>query len=106
MKAMRQSSTVVPYVVSRTQLGQITPESPTTFQAGIKNMPDYDPDAEITGLTLTMLRLAGRNTRAVRNDILYRKLLREKFAWEMDDIDEYLVAEGFDPISKRYKLVS
>lgn len=54
MKAMRQSSTVVPYVVSRTQLGQITLEPPTTFQAGIKNMPDYDPDAEITGLTLTI----------------------------------------------------
>ena len=53
-----------------------------------------------------MLRLAGRNIRAVRNDILCRKLLREKYAWEMDDIDAYLAAEGFDPISKRYKLVS
>lgn len=54
MKAMRQSSTIVPYVVSRTQLGQITPEPPATLQTGIKNMPDYDPDAEITGLTLTI----------------------------------------------------
>ena len=54
MKAMRQSSTVVPYVVSRTQLGQITPEPPAPLQTGIKNMPDYDPDAEITGLTLTI----------------------------------------------------
>ena len=53
-----------------------------------------------------MLRLAGRNIRAVRNDILCRKLLREKYAWKMDDIDAYLAAEGFDPISKRYKLVS
>lgn len=53
-----------------------------------------------------MLRLAGRNIRAVRNDILCRKLLREKYAWDMDDIDAYLVAEGFDPISKRYKLAS
>ena len=54
MKATRQSSTTVPYVVSRTQLGQITPELPATLQTGIKNMPDYDPDAEITGLTLTI----------------------------------------------------
>ena len=53
-----------------------------------------------------MLRLAGRNIRTVRNDILCRKLLREKYAWDMDDIDAYLVAEGFDPISKRYKLAS
>ena len=53
-----------------------------------------------------MLRLAGRNIRAVRNDILCRKLLREKYAWDMDDIDAYLVAEGFEPISKRYKLAS
>ena len=53
-----------------------------------------------------MLRLAGRNIRAVRNDILCRKLLRENYAWEMDDIDAYLVAEGFDPISKRCKLAS
>ena len=53
-----------------------------------------------------MLRLAGRNIRAVRNDILCRKQLREKYAWDMDDIDAYLVAEGFDPISKRYKLAS
>ena len=53
-----------------------------------------------------MLRLAGRNIRAVRNDILCRKLLREKYAWYMDAIDAYLVAEGFEPISKRYKLAS
>lgn len=39
-----------------------------------------------------MLRLAGRNIRAVRNDILCRKLLREKYAWDMDDIDAYLVS--------------
>ena len=82
-----------------------------------RTQPDKDPPLKtVTLLCLAlhlepelsdeMLRLAGRNTRAVRNDILYRKLLREKFAWEMDDIDEYLVAEGFDPISKRYKLVS
>ena len=82
-----------------------------------RTQPDKDPTLKtVTLLCLAlhlepelseeMLRLAGRNTRAVRNDILYRKLLREKFAWEMDDIDEYLVAEGFDPISKRYKLVS
>jgi len=53
-----------------------------------------------------MLRLAGRNIRAVRNDILCRKLLREKYTWDMDDIDAYLIAEGFDPISKRNKLAS
>lgn len=51
-----------------------------------------------------MLRLAGRDIRAVRNDILCRKLLREKYTWDMDDIDAYLIAEGFDPISKRNKL--
>lgn len=53
-----------------------------------------------------MLRLAGRNIRAVRSDILCRKLLREKYSCEMDDIDAYLVTEGFDPISKRHKLAS
>lgn len=53
-----------------------------------------------------MIRLAGRSIRTVRYDILCRKLLREKYTWEMDDIDAYLVAEGFDPISKRAKLAS
>lgn len=54
MKAMRQSSTVVPYGVSRSQLGQITPKPQITLQPGIKNMPDFDPDAAIAGLTLTI----------------------------------------------------
>lgn len=54
MKAMRKTSTVVPYVVSRSQLGQIAPEPQVPLQTAIKNMPDYDPDAEITGLTLTI----------------------------------------------------
>lgn len=54
MKAMRKTSTVVPYVVSRSQLGQIAPDPQVPLQTAIKNMPDYDPDAEITGLTLTI----------------------------------------------------
>lgn len=54
MKVMRKTSPVVPYVVSRSQLGQITPEQPTPLQTAIKTMPDFDPDAEVTGLTLTI----------------------------------------------------
>lgn len=54
MKNARKTSTVVPYAVSRSQLGQIAPEQPTPIQPGIKTMPDFDPDAEITGLTLTI----------------------------------------------------
>lgn len=54
MKAMRQSCTVVPYGVSRSQLGQITPKPQITLHPGIKNMPDFDPDAAIAGLTLTI----------------------------------------------------
>ena len=70
MKATRQSSTTVPYVVSRTQLGQITPEPPATLQTGIKNMPDYDPDAEITGLTLTIPSWTNSINRTRNNSIL------------------------------------
>ena len=54
MRNARKASTVVPYAVSRSQLGQITPEQPAPIQPGIKTMPDFDPDAEITGLTLTI----------------------------------------------------
>ena len=82
-----------------------------------RTQPDKDPSLKtVTLLCLAlhlepelsdeMLRLAGRSIRAVRYDILCRKLLREKYTWEMDDIDAYLVAEGFDPISKRRKLAS
>ena len=38
----------------------------------------------VTDLSSHVFRLAGRNIRAVRNDILCRKLLREKYAWDMD----------------------
>ena len=54
MKNARKAGAVVPYAVSRSQLGQIAPEQPTPIQPGIKTMPDFDPDAEITGLTLTI----------------------------------------------------
>ena len=54
MKSTRKASTVVPYVVSRSQLGQIAPETPPPLQTAIKTMPDFDPDAEITGFTLTI----------------------------------------------------
>lgn len=54
MRTTRKTSTVVPYVVSRSHLGQIAPEQPVPVQTGIKTMPDFDPDAEITGLTLTI----------------------------------------------------
>ena len=54
MKSTRKTSTVVPYVVSRAQLGQIAPETSPPLQTAIKTMPDFDPDAEITGLTLTI----------------------------------------------------
>lgn len=54
MKVMRKTSTVVPYGVARSQLGQISPEPPQQLQTAIKNMPDFDPDAEVTGLTLTI----------------------------------------------------
>ena len=54
MKAMKKSSTFVPYSIARSQLGQVIPGGPGQLQTAIKNMPDFDPDAEITGLTLTI----------------------------------------------------
>lgn len=54
MKAMKKSSVYVPYGVARTQLGQVAPEPPVQVKPEIKNMPDFDPDAEVTGLTLTI----------------------------------------------------
>lgn len=57
-------------------------------------------------LSEEMIRLAGKGTRAVQCDILCRKLLREKYTWQIDDIDAYLKSEGFKPISKRHKLAN
>lgn len=54
MKATKKCSPYVPYGVARTQLGQVIPETPVQLQTAIKNTPDFDPDAEITGLTLTI----------------------------------------------------
>lgn len=54
MRTTRKESAVVPYSISRSKLGQITPEQSVSIQTGIKTMPDFDPDAEITGLTLTI----------------------------------------------------
>ena len=54
MKAMKKCSVYVPYGVARSQLGQVVPEPPVQVKPEIKNMPDYDPDAEVTGLTLTI----------------------------------------------------
>lgn len=54
MKTMKKCSAFVPYSVTRSQLGQVPPDPPVQLQTAIKNTPDYDPDAEITGLTLTI----------------------------------------------------
>lgn len=54
MQTVRKTSMVVPYGVARTQLGQMNPVPSEPLQTGIKNMPDFDPDAEIVGLTLTI----------------------------------------------------
>ena len=54
MKAMKKSGTFVPYGVIRRQLRQVSAEPPVQLQTAIKNTPDFDPDAEITGLTLTI----------------------------------------------------
>ena len=82
-----------------------------------RSQPDKEPPLQtVTLLCLAlhlepelsdeMIRLAGKDTRAVQYDILCRKLLREKYTWEMDAIDAYLVSEGFKPISKRHKLAN
>ena len=54
MKAMKKCSSYVPYGVTRSQLGQAALEPPIKIRTEIKNIPDFDPDAEITGLTLTI----------------------------------------------------
>lgn len=54
MKAMKKCSAYLPYGVVRSQLGQVTPEPPVKLSPRIKHTPDFDPDAEITGLTLTI----------------------------------------------------
>ena len=44
----------VPYNVVRSQLPAVSPGEKPVIKVGIKTMPAYDPDAEITGLTLTI----------------------------------------------------
>lgn len=67
MKAMKKCSVYVPYGVARSQLEQVVPESPVQVKPEIKNMPDYDPDAEVTGLTLTIPSWATSLSRTRRN---------------------------------------
>lgn len=44
----------VPYNIARGQMPIIPPGEKPVVKVGIKNMPVYDPDSEITGLTLTI----------------------------------------------------
>lgn len=67
MKAMKKCSTFVPYGIARSQLGQVTPDPPVQLQTAIKNTPDYDPDAEIIGLTLTIPSWASSISRTRSN---------------------------------------
>lgn len=46
--------TYVPFTVARSHLTGYTPIDPSALHPGIKNEPEYDPDSEITGLTLTI----------------------------------------------------
>lgn len=67
MKAMKKASPYIPYGVSRSQISRIAPSATPTIQMAIKNMPEYDPDAEITGLTLTIPSWANSINRTKSN---------------------------------------
>lgn len=82
MRAMKKSSTFVPYGVARSQLGQVTPEPHVQFQTAIKNMPDFDPDAEITGLTLTIPSWASSISRTRSNTDLSNVSLKARMNLE------------------------
>lgn len=53
MNRERKQKPFVPYAVSRQQISE-TEKPEIQLQTGIKNMPEFDPDAEIAGLTLTI----------------------------------------------------
>ena len=82
MKAMKKCSTFVPYGVARTQLGQVAPEPPIQLQTAIKNTPDFDPDAEITGLTLTIPSWASSISRTRSNTDLSNISLKARMNLE------------------------
>lgn len=82
MRAMKKSSTFVPYGVARSQLGQVTPEPHVQLQTAIKNMPDFDPDAEITGLTLTIPSWASSISRTRSNTDLSNVSLKARMNLE------------------------
>ena len=67
MKTVKKASTFVPYGVIRSQLERVSPEPPPQLQTAIINMPDYDPDAEVTGLTLTIPSWTSSITRTQSN---------------------------------------
>lgn len=64
---MKKASPYIPYGVSRSQISRIAPSATPTIQMAIKNMPEYDPDAEITGLTLTIPSWANSINRTKSN---------------------------------------
>lgn len=82
MKAMKKCSAYIPYGVARTQLGQVAPEPPVQLQTAIKNMPDFDPDAEITGLTLTIPSWASSISRTQSNTDLSNISLKARMNLE------------------------
>lgn len=53
MSAEKKKTAYVPYAVARQHLHE-TDKSDIQIKPEIKNMPEFDPDAEITGLTLTI----------------------------------------------------
>lgn len=52
-------------------------------------------------ISQTMLRLTNQLNAYDPNAILWRKLLREKYTFSIDEIDEYLIKHNLDPISYR-----
>ena len=82
MKAMKKASPFIPYGVSRSQISRIAPPETPTIQTAIKNMPEYDPDAEITGLTLTIPSWANSINRTKSNTDLSCISLKARMSLE------------------------
>ena len=88
---MKKCSAYIPYGVARTQLGQVAPEPPVQLQTAIKNMPDFDPDAEITGLTLTIPSWASSISRTQSNISLKARMNLEHALFNLQATIEELL---------------
>lgn len=95
MKAMKKASPYLPYGVSRSQISRMTPQEAPPIQTAIKNMPEYDPDAEIAGLTLTIPSWANSINRTKTNADLTQISLKARMSLEHALFDLQATIEEF-----------